>query len=125
MGAELLPGRIEVLEEKVDTVTVKVTLNAERHSWDYSWKSNRWSGFQSTHVVDLILIDDIEVGRNDLRVLASQTTVPFLIISSHKTPKMASKVAEGAGNSITLIDFNLNEIITVYCVQHVSVFLVE
>jgi hypothetical protein len=99
MGAELLPGKVEIISDTMSHARLKVVINAERHSWDYSWKSNRWSGFQSTHVVDLILLDDVEVEHNDLKIHSSCPSEPFLIISSHKTPKMATKVAEGAGNS--------------------------
>jgi hypothetical protein len=58
-GGELLLGEMTVITEDETTATVAITFNAEKHSWDYSWKSNRWSGVNNAHVLDVILVQSL------------------------------------------------------------------
>ena len=56
--AELIAGEIRVLNETADTYEVGIVLNQGLHSYDYSWKSNRWASGTVTHVVDVIFLAD-------------------------------------------------------------------
>lgn len=56
--------------------------NSEKCSYDYGWRSNRWSGPLSTHVVDIICIQE---GTNGMFKICSYCfSSPFVIVSSHK-----------------------------------------
>ena len=109
---ELFLGRVVVMEEQPDGVALlRVEFNGDRHSWDYSWKSNRWSGESNAHVVDIILIQSlfsstlnvnpIPGGRIDdeLVVYSSAHGGTFAVISSHKSPNLKKKLAAAANSS--------------------------
>ena len=86
-GGELVLGKIEIMSEDGLTAYVRIIFNGEKHSWDYSWKSNRWSGSSASHVVDVILLESCysAVNNCDLRIYSSLCSMPFILISSHKS----------------------------------------
>lgn len=86
-GGELVLGKIEIMSEDGLTAYVRIIFNGEKHSWDYSWKSNRWSGSSASHVVDVILLESCYSALNncDLRIYSSLCSMPFILISSHKS----------------------------------------
>lgn len=86
-GGELVLGKIEVLAEDSRSASVRLIFNSEKHSWDYSWKSNRWSGSTAPHVIDVILLESFNTALEDtdLRIHSSAVSRPFILISSHKS----------------------------------------
>jgi hypothetical protein len=59
--------------------------NTEQCSYDYSWRSNRWTGKNETHVIDIICVKQLP---DDLfEVCSSCTSTPFVISSNHKKGK--------------------------------------
>jgi hypothetical protein len=81
---ELFMGEIEVISYNPQTKVMElyVTFNGNHSSWDYSWKSNRWSGPNEQHVVDIIVLKYHSA--TEFQVCSSHTTNPFIVISSHK-----------------------------------------
>lgn len=71
---------------------VELTFNSQHCSWDYSWKSNRWSGPQEQHVVDIIVLRNA-VG-NDTKVVSFASSSPFVVSSSHKKPVKTNHIKE-------------------------------
>ena len=109
-GGELLLGEMRVLHENELTAVVIITFNAEKHSWDYSWKSNRWSGVNNSHVVDVVLVQSLTYGpaaRNNcvdptddnLDVYSNACGATFLILSSHKSPHLKRKLSAAAATA--------------------------
>ena len=86
-GGELVLGKIEILEEDSEKASVRIIFNGEKHSWDYSWKSNRWSGSTASHVIDVILLESFNTALNhsDLKIHSSAVSKTFILISSHKS----------------------------------------
>ena len=104
IGGELILGEMRTIHEDAETAFVAITFNAERHSWDYSWKSNRWSGVINSHVVDVILVQSLSSvlqTRNstagskclcdDLDIYSSACSTTFLVLSSHKSSNLKRK----------------------------------
>ena len=109
-GGELLLGEMKIVQEDERTAVVTITFNAEKHSWDYSWKSNRWSGVNNSHVVDVVLVQSLtyfpipENSANDpsfdeLDVYSSACGATFLILSSHKSPHLKRKLSAAAATA--------------------------
>ncbi len=65
---------------------LSVIFNSMHHSWDYSWRSNRWSATNEKHVVDIVALRYNALSPNDFVVSACYTSSPFYIVSSHKKP---------------------------------------
>jgi hypothetical protein len=86
-AGELFLADIQNVIHTSTGVQAMLIFNAQHCSWDYSWKSNRWSGPIQDHVVDIIALRSIS--SQDYAVCCSQESVPFIIISSHK--KSANK----------------------------------
>ena len=98
-SGELLVAKVELIREYEDRYEVCLTFNEELNSYDYSWKSNRWS--ISGHVIDIFVIDkflklpvnlleNIELESNKenltdkfLNVYSSICSSPFKVISTH------------------------------------------
>ena len=104
-GGELQLGVMKVLHEDDHTAKVSISFNADKHSWDYSWKSNRWSGVNNSHVVDVVLVESHSYKRDnsancddddDLEVFSSACGDTFLILSSHKSPHLKRKLSAAA-----------------------------
>ena len=104
IGGELLFGQIKVTHEDAHSAVVEIVFNEERHSWDYSWKSNRWSGVNVPHVVDVIIIQNILCaprsaggikipGSDGLEIYSNACSPTFLILSSHKSSQNKRKVS--------------------------------
>ena len=108
-GGELLLGEMKILHENAHTAVVSITFNAEKHSWDYSWKSNRWSGVNNSHVVDVILVQSLTYfpfpdtsppnSLDELDVYSSACGATFLILSSHKSPHLKRKLSAAAATA--------------------------
>lgn len=122
IGGELVLGEMKIINEDSETAFVAITFNAERHSWDYSWKSNRWSGVNSPHVVDVILVQSLSsVSQvqnvvvdsicpcDDLDIYCSACSAPFLILSSHKSSNLKRKQSVA---SLSTLEDAAGEILT-------------
>eukprot|EP01031_Cornospumella_fuschlensis_P033295 gene33295-40279_t len=81
---ELFLGDVAVLDFRQGAMELSVTFNQQHCSWDYSWKSNRWSGSQEMHLVDIILLRNFSP--TEYLVLSSYQSSAFIIASSHKRP---------------------------------------
>ncbi|RYH10477.1 hypothetical protein EON65_39445, partial [archaeon] len=92
---ELFAGDVGVVAFGRGAVELNVTFNLQHCSWDYSWKSNRWSGSQEMHLVDVILLRNFS--STEYLVLSSFQSTSFIIASSHKRPP--SKSSQLANNS--------------------------
>ena len=73
-----------------ETWQVELTFNSHHCSWDYAWKSNRWSGPQEQHVVDIIVLKTASA--SEYRVVSSKPSSPFVVSSSHKKPQKTNQV---------------------------------
>lgn len=70
-------------DEASDLSDVSVSYNNTRNSWDYDWKSNRWSGPETAHVVTCYLFQK----RDSKLLLVQQTSSPRFVLScTHKHP---------------------------------------
>lgn len=82
---ELFLADIDIIAQTIDGgVCAQLTFNAQHCSWDYAWKSNRWSGPIEYHVVDIVALRSINA--QEYAVCASHESEPFIIVSSHKRP---------------------------------------
>ena len=104
---ELLAGEFRVLSETDDTYSLGIMLNEALHSYDYSWKSNRWASGTVTHVIDVIALSDDDnnaPGPHTISVLTSASSAPFVVASTKKTtvnPVIPGAVAtEGKGKRL-------------------------
>ena len=87
----LIAGKIYILNESADKYSASIVLNESLISYDYCWKSNRWSSGIVTHVVDIVVLFD---GSSDggLTVLGGVSSKTF-VISSTKSSKAATAAA--------------------------------
>lgn len=79
-AAELYLGLVEVNKEGEDLFDLDVIFNMNLHSWDYSWKSDRWNS-KLGHYIDIIAL---RYGAQELIVSDFKSSTPFQISSSHK-----------------------------------------
>ncbi len=90
VNGEVFLGDSNVIKDENDQGTVEVTFNSQHCSWDYSWKSNRWSGSVVYHVVDIIAMRSLTP--DQYLVCSHAESSPFIIASSHKSkPKSGGK----------------------------------
>lgn len=82
LNKELLIGEIDFIEQDTGSTKISLSFNKGHNSWDYSWKSNRWSAPNSQHVVDIVVLKLISPQK--LAIISYYTTPAFLIASSHK-----------------------------------------
>ena len=87
-SGELVLGKIMHSTVTPDCTTISVQFNSELHSWDYSWKSNRWE-VNKTHVIDVIVLEDC--GNNSLHVLNSYPSPSFTIFSARHIKTSVNK----------------------------------
>ena len=85
----LLPGEFRLLSETAETYSVGIMLNDPLHSYDYSWKSNRWASGTTTHVVDVIALSDDSLGKtgpgpHTITVLTTASSPSFVVASTKK-----------------------------------------
>jgi len=68
---------------KVDGIEeFTLQFNSEQCSYDYGWKSNRWSGPSETHVIDIICVKQLP---NDVfKICSFCSSDPFVVLSNHK-----------------------------------------
>lgn len=85
---ELFLGEVSIRTTSTNqsSIDLNVVFNSQHHSWDYSWRSNRWSATNEKHVVDIIVLRYNAINSTDFMVSACYTSNPFYIISSHKKP---------------------------------------
>ena len=86
-NGELVIGKVGWSELDEEKLTVQVLFNSEQHSWDYSWKSNRWEA-NKTHVIDVIVMEDTDDG--SLHILKSSPSESFTIFSARHIKSNAS-----------------------------------
>jgi hypothetical protein len=86
--------------------------NSEKCSYDYGWKSNRWSVPLETHVVDIICIQEGTKGM--FKICSYCFSSPFIIVSSHKrNPGKKAMDATAAINDSVDTEFDQDGITTV------------
>jgi len=83
---------INVVSSSSSGTEMELTFNSQHCSWDYSWKSNRWSGPQEQHVVDIIALKSISA--LDTRVVSFVSSTPFVVSSSHKKPVKTNQIKD-------------------------------
>lgn len=81
-NGELFIAEVTLLASSQDNAKLMLTFNSQHCSWDYSWKSNRWSGPQEHHVIDIIVVKSMSV--TEFAVISFKSSTPFVILSSHK-----------------------------------------
>jgi hypothetical protein len=79
---ELFIGDVTVINIKNGTLELLVVFNGQHASWDYAWRSNRWSGSQEQHVVDIVALKYSSL--SDFIISSSFPSTPFIVASSHK-----------------------------------------
>jgi hypothetical protein len=81
---ELFMGEADLVATDPEKKELKlfVVFNPNHSSWDYSWKSNRWSGPNEQHVVDIIVLKYYST--TDFQVYSHYVSNPFIVVSSHK-----------------------------------------
>ena len=67
---------------KGDESVIELTFNGNQCSYDYSWKSNRWSGPDVTHVIDIVAMKN--ASENEFQITSHCISEPFVIASSRK-----------------------------------------
>lgn len=77
---EVFMGEVSVLHQRGREIELDLTFNGRNQSWDYSWRSNRWSGQQ--HVVDIIVLSYLNA--SEFAICSFFTTSSFMVLSSHK-----------------------------------------
>jgi hypothetical protein len=84
-------GTIDNIEYDLasNTSTMHVSYNNGRHSWDYDWKSNRWSGPETAHVITCYLF---QVQDAQLSLIQQASSEQFKISCTHKHPIPKSAV---------------------------------
>ena len=83
---------VTVLSTTGKQAEVELVFNSQHCSWDYSWKSNRWSGPQEQHVVDIIALRNVSA--TDIRVVSFSSSPPFVVSSSHKKPVKSNQIKD-------------------------------
>jgi hypothetical protein len=101
---EIFMGEVEVLSSTTDELDLLIIFNGRHQSWDYSWRSNRWTNEQ--HVVDVIVLT--YSSPTEYSVVSHFTTSDFFLLSSHKRStsnedvihdKVRTKKSRGDGSS--------------------------
>lgn len=96
-AGELVLGKVVYSSSDTEKSNVHVKFNSEQHSWDYSWKSNRWE-VNKTHVIDVMVLED--AGNGSLHVLKSYPSQSFTIFSARHI-KANNNTAEDASITTT------------------------
>lgn len=96
LNRELFMGEINVVTTTTKEVTFDIIFNSHLSSWDYSWKSNRWSGPNERHVIDIIVLKCVSIA--DLLVNSFYTSSSFVIVSSHNKSTIPKEFG-GTGGS--------------------------
>ena len=83
---------INILQTRGKYVEIELTFNSQHCSWDYSWKSNRWSGPQEQHVVDIIVLKSLN--QTEAKIVSFGSSSSFVVSSSHKKPVKAIQIKD-------------------------------
>lgn len=78
-AGELVLGKVVASNNDGGRISFQVDFNGEHHSWDYSWKSNRWE-VNKTHVIDVMILE--ECRNNSFHVLRNFPSPSFTIFSA-------------------------------------------
>jgi len=102
-NGELFVGVVTDLHSANGVYKMQLEFNTQHCSWDYAWKSNRWSGPMEQHVVDIMAIR-ANTNDNDMycEITDSAVSSSFIILSSHKKPTKpngAGTMCEPTSNS--------------------------
>ena len=81
--------------------------NSEKCSYDYGWRSNRWSGPLENHVVDIICMQERTTGI--FKICSYCFSSPFVIVSSHKRNPGGKKSIATPATIKDVIDTELDE----------------
>jgi hypothetical protein len=104
---ELFMGEADLVTMDPEKKELKlfVVFNPNHSSWDYSWKSNRWSGPNEQHVVDIIVLKYYST--TDFQVYSHYVSNPFIVVSSHKKglPGMVGSLKGSFNKSKSQADF--------------------
>jgi hypothetical protein len=103
LNRELFMGEINVISTTTKEVMFDIIFNSHLSSWDYSWKSNRWSGPNERHVIDIIVLKYMSIA--DLLVNSFYTSSSFVIVSSHNKSTIPKEQGGMAGIGSQNIDF--------------------
>jgi hypothetical protein len=99
---EWLIGRQPVpVTENEDTFVVTFEFNHEQHSWDYSWKSNRWV-VDETHCFDIIVFKPDATNRQVVHQVKYISSKPFTIFSARHIKKNNYGNGEGLSLAATM-----------------------
>eukprot|EP01038_Epipyxis_sp_PR26KG_P005496 gene5496-7608_t len=96
---ELFIASVEVMSESSSQYEVELLFNGQHCSYDYKWKSNRWSGANEGHVLDVIVMRKSN-NSNVYSVVSSHPSSPFIIVSSHKKAGAGVKALIAKGESL-------------------------
>lgn len=87
-GEVFIADKPQKIEKVEDGEVFSLQFNSEKCSYDYGWRSNRWSN--DTHVVDIICVKHIN---NDVYKICSYcSSTPFVISSSHKKNSIGKEI---------------------------------
>jgi hypothetical protein len=95
-GGDFIVGLVIGRRECNGKMVLEVEFNKQLHSWDYSWKSNRWSGPSETHIVEVAVLRD---QGSSLQVIGSVNSPHFRIVSNKKTRKEERATTPSAASS--------------------------
>lgn len=93
IGGELFLAETNIISNDGEEAVIDLMFNANQCSYDYSWKSNRWSGPDITHVINIVALKNSS--ETEFMVTSDCISTPFVIASSHKKfikPKTISDV---------------------------------
>jgi len=102
LNGEVFIADVIVLDKQPGVYELELTFNAQHCSWDYAWKSNRWSGPLEQHVVDVIALRLDRDQPSEYQVIASAESSPFVVLSSHKKPGRGAASTDSADESTSV-----------------------
>lgn len=118
IGGYLYEAEVKIVSRKGDYTVLDLSFNTIKCSWDYMWKSHRWSGPDTEHVVNIIVFEDVP--GPDFLVTSDCISSSFRVASSHKPIASSSrskrKSTKGAsqGENTTPISVTQEEDSTIY-----------
>lgn len=104
IGGELFLAETNIISNNGEEAVIDLTFNANQCSYDYSWKSNRWSGPDITHVINIIALKNMT--DSEFLVTSDCCSTPFVIASSHKKFIKPKSIADVENMAATMTDPN-------------------
>lgn len=101
VAGELVLGKVVHRNSEAGKLCMQVDFNSEQHSWDYSWKSNRWE-VNKTHVIDVMILE--ESRNNSFHVLRNFPSKTFTIFSARHI-----KTSSERGSSTATLSHSVNK----------------